>query len=535
MELDLKFSKSDRTSNWGFRLVGGADFQEPLVVVKVHENSLSEKAGLEVGDVITKINNTDTATLTHSEVHDLIASAGLQFVLRIKRGEFVSPHLLQDEGREVEVRDVQVFVDEEIIDKAEQLAEILGKEIFTEFGHHRAAVNQKREKKMVYSNSTQTYIPTEDKVKQKKWSTFLIKPDRPQPQPKKTPEEQKLEDEPYKIVIKKQSRRKSLPKEKRVQFDQNIIEVEIESLSSRNQDSPELTISPDPDSIGYEQDPDSLEENNNYNNDYIDENDHQYQNEGYVEYEDENETDFDIQFRNDSLNKQYKSISEIIIDDPNSENAMTLAEQLRSLQKQLEVLSQLPSDVQTTLDAVSKQLASIVANNEEDNEDKEDPRDDASCSAEAQADGATEDEEDSIVGDELEEDLVVEEELNKILERANLEDREEEEEKTQENLEEINRIHEEELEAQRREEELFAKKEKVDKWNNSWPWSDTVKPVYRINFMKYTPPPKKLDHLQRSEVYRLIHGMEPPTKGITTRPEKILPEQDYYEASRGTP
>lgn len=56
---------------------------------------------------------------------------------------------------------------------------------------------------------------------------------------------------------------------------------------------------------------------------------------------------------------------------------MTLAEQLRSLQKQLEVLSQLPSDVQTTLDAVSKQLASIVANNEEDNEDneyKEDPR-----------------------------------------------------------------------------------------------------------------------------------------------------------------
>lgn len=75
------------------------------------------------------------------------------------------------------------------------------------------------------------------------------------------------------------------------------IEVEIESLSSRNQDSPELTISPDPDSIGYEQDPDSLEENNNYNNDYIDENDHQYQNEGYVEYEDENETDFDIQFR----------------------------------------------------------------------------------------------------------------------------------------------------------------------------------------------------------------------------------------------
>lgn len=51
----------------------------------------------------------------------------------------------------------------------------------------------------------------------------------------------------------------------------------------------------------------------------------------------------------------------------------------------------------------------------------------------------------------------------------------------------------------------------------------------RINFLKYQPPPKNLDYLQRSEVYRLVHDMEPPIKGIARRPSKILSEQDYYE------
>lgn len=51
----------------------------------------------------------------------------------------------------------------------------------------------------------------------------------------------------------------------------------------------------------------------------------------------------------------------------------------------------------------------------------------------------------------------------------------------------------------------------------------------RINFLKYQPPPRNLDYLQRSEVYRLVHDMEPPVKGVARRPSKVLSEQDYYE------
>lgn len=43
---------------------------------------------------------------------------------------------------------------------------------------------------------------------------------------------------------------------------------------------------------------------------------------------------------------------------------MTLEEQLRAVQKQLEALAHLPSAIQLTLDAVSKQLATIVGTND---------------------------------------------------------------------------------------------------------------------------------------------------------------------------
>lgn len=54
-----------------------------------------------------------------------------------------------------------------------------------------------------------------------------------------------------------------------------------------------------------------------------------------------------------------------------------MEEQLRTVQKQLQALSQLPSAIQLTLDAVSKQLASIVSakeDSEEINEDNDDEK-----------------------------------------------------------------------------------------------------------------------------------------------------------------
>lgn len=68
------------------------------------------------------------------------------------------------------------------------------------------------------------------------------------------------------------------------------------------------------------------------------------------------------------MDLRQKPISEIKVDE---EGSMTLEEQLRAVQKQLQALSQLPSSVQTTLDAVSKQLADIVGT-DEDNQEKKD-------------------------------------------------------------------------------------------------------------------------------------------------------------------
>lgn len=62
-------------------------------------------------------------------------------------------------------------------------------------------------------------------------------------------------------------------------------------------------------------------------------------------------------------------MSEIKVDD--SDPSMTLEEQLRAVQKQLQTLSQLPSAVQVTLDAISAQLASIVST-KDSSEEKED-------------------------------------------------------------------------------------------------------------------------------------------------------------------
>lgn len=76
--------------------------------------------------------------------------------------------------------------------------------------------------------------------KDKKWSTFLMKPDISIPQPTKFTEAKKehvmrilfldyyyydkrFQDDGYKVVIKKQPRKIFVPPEKKVQFDQNVV------------------------------------------------------------------------------------------------------------------------------------------------------------------------------------------------------------------------------------------------------------------------------------------------------------------------
>lgn len=51
----------------------------------MNKNSFSEDAGLLVGDVIVRINDTPTAGVTHLDAHELINKAGSKFVMAVRR------------------------------------------------------------------------------------------------------------------------------------------------------------------------------------------------------------------------------------------------------------------------------------------------------------------------------------------------------------------------------------------------------------------------------------------------------------------
>ncbi|KRG05976.1 uncharacterized protein Dmoj_GI12282, isoform J [Drosophila mojavensis] len=84
MVIDIKMCRFDNVP-WGFRLVGGADYDYPLTVVKVTEGSIAEEAGLRVEDVIVRINDTAATPLTHDEAHRLIMSSGSVFYFGVHR------------------------------------------------------------------------------------------------------------------------------------------------------------------------------------------------------------------------------------------------------------------------------------------------------------------------------------------------------------------------------------------------------------------------------------------------------------------
>ncbi|XP_067629372.1 uncharacterized protein Zasp52 isoform X6 [Eurosta solidaginis] len=83
--IQIKLSRFD-AQPWGFRLQGGVDFAQPLVVQKVNGGSLAEKAGLIPGDALIRINDVDVYNLRHKDAQDIVVRSGNNFVLTIQRG-----------------------------------------------------------------------------------------------------------------------------------------------------------------------------------------------------------------------------------------------------------------------------------------------------------------------------------------------------------------------------------------------------------------------------------------------------------------
>ncbi|XP_068081201.1 PDZ and LIM domain protein Zasp isoform X2 [Anabrus simplex] len=83
--INVKLSRFD-SSPWGFRLQGGKDFGAPLLIQKVNGGSLAEKAGLQAGDAVIKVNDVEVFNLRHKEAQDAIVRAGNSFAVTVQRG-----------------------------------------------------------------------------------------------------------------------------------------------------------------------------------------------------------------------------------------------------------------------------------------------------------------------------------------------------------------------------------------------------------------------------------------------------------------
>uniref|UniRef100_A0A4W2HV50 PDZ and LIM domain protein 3 n=1 Tax=Bos indicus x Bos taurus TaxID=30522 RepID=A0A4W2HV50_BOBOX len=83
---------------WGFRLSGGIDFNQPLVITRITPGSKAAAANLCPGDVILAIDGFGTESMTHADAQDRIKAAGHQLCLKIDRAEarLWSPQVTED-------------------------------------------------------------------------------------------------------------------------------------------------------------------------------------------------------------------------------------------------------------------------------------------------------------------------------------------------------------------------------------------------------------------------------------------------------
>ncbi|XP_019591729.1 PDZ and LIM domain protein 3 isoform X3 [Rhinolophus sinicus] len=83
---------------WGFRLSGGIDFNQPLIITRITPGSKAAAANLCPGDVILAIDGFGTESMTHADAQDRIKAAAHQLCLKIDRAEtrLWSPQVSED-------------------------------------------------------------------------------------------------------------------------------------------------------------------------------------------------------------------------------------------------------------------------------------------------------------------------------------------------------------------------------------------------------------------------------------------------------
>ncbi|KAM6313208.1 PDZ and LIM domain protein 3 isoform 2-T2 [Aegotheles albertisi] len=83
---------------WGFRLSGGIDFNQPLIITRITPGSKASAANLCPGDVIVAIDGLSTENMTHNDAQERIKAAAHQLCLKIERTgtKLWSPQVSED-------------------------------------------------------------------------------------------------------------------------------------------------------------------------------------------------------------------------------------------------------------------------------------------------------------------------------------------------------------------------------------------------------------------------------------------------------
>ncbi|XP_017784603.1 PREDICTED: titin homolog isoform X2 [Nicrophorus vespilloides] len=632
MAIELRFSKKDNHP-WGFRLTGGSDHDFPLTVVKIVDGSHADRAGLKVGDVLLKIQDTNTDDLTHEQAHESLLKLDQEFTVKILRGDLtdIQLNLIADEDRNEEVYNIlegsipieyeeRPYPDEQTTENIsfvkhdlnltdEEVHRIINPENFENSATLKELKKNENlehvsteEQRMFYvanaevkselyleqtiekQVNTQILIQAERnqfeemqsaankvsaqhvhssqicenevlgksevlkaintclsdlEIEERKWSTFLQKPKNPKPIVK----EEELKENQYKVVIRT---KKDLEIERATKKAEKEAAVAMEIAAEESRIEAERAA--------YEAT--LIAEEETYNEINVEMKEANKNERRKLEEEDDiinKEITVEIEPDYDSVSE--KSEENMTYITGTKKSTLSIEQQLSQVKEQLSALSDLPQTIQMTLSLITQQLQKIAHNSQSHEEEMEN---EFSCAENTD----TEDEitelvilesQDalSIVEEESEnresiQDFLIEEqrclqsselEASVLVKTMSLE----EDIMDQEDID-MKLI--EEIEEKKNAQLKIDKQAKINHWNHIWPWTHVTQPIYResncclvhskvietkkINFLKFQPPPKKMDHLQHSEVYKIIHDLEPPAKGILARPEMILSEEDYF-------
>ncbi|XP_034106177.1 uncharacterized protein LOC117569212 isoform X7 [Drosophila albomicans] len=460
MVIDIKMCRFDNVP-WGFRLVGGADYDYPLTVVKVTEGSIAEEAGLCVEDIIVRINDTAATPLTHDEAHRLILGSGSVFYFGVYREHeeellpegprrfpvsassltkspspgrsemslslpslteatkalmpeeeqqqfetatelevdaecrraMTEMHAVEGEGQleqqeeqQEELQPVQVdnlylpdlpdrpcsvlSEQSEIKLVEEEIAAVLSGESEVLKEHNVLGIFPKPGVCMTSDvlrslNEEVTKTKQEKEKENRKWSTFLQRPDRPVPKSRQQLEAERRAANAYKVKIVKSAPRDKSP----MPEAKPEVKTETEAETVAKETSPEaaeLKAEEQPEEQKEEEEEEPLPTDSEVPNlEQLPENDNGSE-VANAEADGEQLEKADASKEEPQQDREAveeERATEVEVKEttpPKTDEELALEKQLSDVQKQLAALSSLPSTIQSTLDAVTKQLAELL-------------------------------------------------------------------------------------------------------------------------------------------------------------------------------